>query len=176
MPKSCQDMEDIIRILIDMLYAKNVEFDIIMDTVRKAHYCIFCMQHYKGCDCDFSKVAISSDSECSNHSTRSSSSIDDDYTSSELESEKSESGSESKSENGSESGSESKSENGSESEESESESSESESSDESPRNKEDDIFINNIIHKNMSPMNIKLDDPASSSSEESGSEGDSESE
>ncbi len=170
MPKSCQDMEDIIRILIDMLYAKNVEFDTIMDTVRKAHYCIFCMQHYKGCDCDFSKVAISSDSECSNHSTRSSSSIDDDYTSSELESEKSESGSESKSENGSESGSESKSENGSESEESE-----SESSDESPRNKEDDIFINNIIHKNMSPMNIKLDDPASSS-EESGSEGDSDSE
>lgn len=167
MPKSCQDMEDIIRILIDMLYAKNVEFDTITDTVRKAHYCIFCMQHYKGCDCDFSKVAISSDSECSNHST----SIDDDYTSSESEeSEKSESGSE-KSESGSESksGSE-KSESGSESEESESEESESES----PRNKEDDIFINNIINKNMSPMNIKLDDPASSS-EESGSEGDSES-
>lgn len=163
MPKSCQDMEDIIRILIDMLYAKNVEFDTITDTVRKAHYCIFCMQHYKGCDCDFSKVAISSDSECSNHST----SIDDDYTSSESEksesgSEKSESGSESKS--GSEK-SESGSESGSESEESESE---------SPRDKEDDIFINNIINKNMSPMNIKLDDPASSS-EESGSEGDSES-
>ena len=166
MPKSCQDMEDIIRILIDMLYAKNVEFDTIMDTVRKAHYCIFCMQHYKGCDCDFSKVAISSDSECSNHST----SIDDDYTSSESEesdeSEKSETGS-GKSESGSESKSQSeKSESGSESEDSESE---------SPRNKEDDIFINNIIHKNMSPMNIKLDDPASSS-EESGSEGDSESE
>ena len=166
MPKSCQDMEDIIRILIDMLYAKNVEFDTIMDTVRKAHYCIFCMQHYKGCDCDFSKVAISSDSECSNHST----SIDDDYTSSESESNESESNDSGKSE----SGSESKSENGSESEESESESSD-ESVDESPRNKEDDIFINNIIHKNMSPMNIKLDDPASSS-EESGSEGDSESE
>jgi hypothetical protein len=167
MPKSCQDMEDIIRILIDMLYAKNVEFDTIMDTVRKAHYCIFCMQHYKGCDCDFSKVAISSDSECSNHST----SIDDDYTSSESESgsEKSESGSEDDPEDKSES----KSEN-SESEESESESTDS-SVDESPRNKEDDIFINNIINKNMSPMNIKLDDPASSS-EESGSEGDSESE
>lgn len=165
MPKSCQDMEDIIRILIDMLYAKNVEFDTIMDTVRKAHYCIFCMQHYKGCNCDFSKVAISSDSE----SGKSTVSVDDDYTSSE--SEKNNSDSSEKSESESESGSESKSENGSESEESE-----SESSDESPRNKEDDIFINNIIHKNMSPMNIKLDDPASSSSEESGSEGDSESE
>ena len=165
MPKSCQDMEDIIRILIDMLYAKNVEFDTIMDTVRKAHYCIFCMQHYKGCDCDFSKVAISSDSE----SGKSTVSVDDDYTSSE--SEKNNSDSSDKSESESESGSESKSE----SKESESEESESESSDESPRNKEDDIFINNIIHKNMSPMNIKLDDPASSS-EESGSEGDSESE
>jgi hypothetical protein len=168
MPKSCQDMEDIIRILIDMLYAKNVEFDTIMDTVRKAHYCIFCMQHYKGCDCDFSKVAISSDSECEHSSNHSTVSVDDDYTSSE-----SESGSE-KSESGSEDDPEGKSE--SKSEKSNSEESESESTDESPRNKEDDIFINNIINKNMSPMNIKLDDPASSSSEESGSEGDSESE
>lgn len=157
MPKSCQDMEDIIRILIDMLYAKNVEFDTIMDTVRKAHYCIFCMQHYKGCDCDFSKVAISSDSECEH-----SSSVDDDYTSSESESE-------------SESGSDSAESKSDKSGKSNSQESESESEDDSPRNKEDDIFINNIINKNMSPLNIKLDDPASSS-EESGSEGDSESE
>lgn len=83
MTKSCEDMEDIIRILVDMFDNMNVDFNTVMLKVRDKNYCLFCMQHYRHCKCDFANVTISSDSEDdqSSHDTT------DDYTSSECETE-----------------------------------------------------------------------------------------
>ena len=100
MTKSCEDMEDIIRILIDMFDNMNVDFNTIMMKVRDKHYCLFCMQHYRRCKCDFANVAISSDSENNNSSVNST--TDEEYTSSESE-HCSEQGSEDSSSSGSES-------------------------------------------------------------------------
>jgi hypothetical protein len=169
MAKSCEDMEDIIRILIDMFDNMNVDFNTVMLKVRDKHYCLFCMQHYRRCKCDFANVAISSDSEDDNRSQHSTE--DEDYTSSE-------SGSVSESESGSDhrsSGnkshsdlSESESAKSSESESeilSESEKSKTNSEESSESESEDDKIINKII-SNSTLKKVVLDDPATTSESE----------
>jgi hypothetical protein len=169
MAKSCEDMEDIIRILIDMFDNMNVDFNTVMLKVRDKHYCLFCMQHYRRCKCDFANVAISSDSDgdSSQHSTE-----DEDYTSSE-----SDNGTHSETESESESGSDNKSHSDfSESESAKSSESESENSSESEKSKtnseessesgsEDDKIINKII-SNSTLKKVVLDDPATTSESE----------
>ena len=163
MTKSCEDMEDIIRILIDMFDNMNVDFNTVMIKVRDKHYCLFCMQHYRRCKCDFANVAISSDSEDNSlHSTE-----DEDYTSSE-----SDNGTNSESESGTESDSGSRSSgNKSHSDfsescsESESEKSEIHSNSESESESEDDKIINKII-SNSTLKKVVLDDPATTSESE----------
>ena len=155
MTKSCEDMEDIIRILIDMFDNMNVDFNTVMLKVRDKHYCLFCMQHYRHCKCDFANVAISSDSE-SEHSSANSS-TDEDYTSSESE-QSSSSGSKSEQSNDK-----------SHSDKSHSEFSEScsenESEEQSESESEDDKIINKII-SNLTLKKVILDDSASSSASE----------
>lgn len=149
MTKSCEDMEDIIRILIDILDNMNIDFNTVMLKVRDKHYCLFCMQHYRHCKCDFANVDISSDSESVHSFT------DDDYTSSESNhsSEKSHSNkysdfSESESEDNSESESEENSKCG--------------GNDKSESESEDDKIINNII-SNSTLKTVILDDKATTS-------------
>ncbi len=67
MNKDLEDLEDIIRILIDMLITNNVSKETIILELRKYHYCFDCRNHYRGCKCN-----ESSESE----------NIDDNYTSS----------------------------------------------------------------------------------------------
>ena len=67
------DLEDIIKILIDILENNNISKDVIRLELRKYHYCYDCLNHYRGCKCD----------EISNNSLNESSSYDDNYTSSE---------------------------------------------------------------------------------------------
>jgi hypothetical protein len=74
MPKNIDDMEDIIRILVDMLDNSHKSYEQVKLKLREHHYCITCMQHFKNCSCG----EKSSDSD----SSQSSSSINSDYTSS----------------------------------------------------------------------------------------------
>ncbi len=67
MNRDIEDLEDIIRILIDMLIINNISKDNIILELRKYHYCFNCRNHYRGCKCNES-------SESDN--------IDDNYTSS----------------------------------------------------------------------------------------------
>ncbi len=67
MNKDIEDLEDIIRILIDMLIINNVPKDTIILELRKYHYCFDCRNHFRGCKCG---------------ETSESESINDDYTSS----------------------------------------------------------------------------------------------
>ncbi len=67
MNRDLEDLEDIIRILIDMLITNNVSKETIVLELRKYHYCFDCRNHYRGCKCN-----ESSESE----------NIDDNYTSS----------------------------------------------------------------------------------------------
>lgn len=77
MPKDINDMEDIIRILVDMLDNAHVKYELVKLKLRENHYCITCMQHFKNCKCGDN----SSESESSQ-----SSSMSDDYTSSDMSS------------------------------------------------------------------------------------------
>uniref|UniRef100_A0A6C0HVJ3 Uncharacterized protein n=1 Tax=viral metagenome TaxID=1070528 RepID=A0A6C0HVJ3_9ZZZZ len=67
MNRDMEDLEDIIRILIDMLIINNVSKETIILELRKYHYCFDCRNHFRGCKCNES-------SESDN--------IDDNYTSS----------------------------------------------------------------------------------------------
>ncbi len=75
MNRDLEDLEDIIRILIDMLITNNVSKETIILELRKYHYCFDCRNHYKGCKCN-----ESSESE----------NVDDNYTSSIYSDEESE--------------------------------------------------------------------------------------
>lgn len=50
MQSRIDDLEDIIKILINMLEDK-VPKDIIKLELRKYHYCFDCKNHYRGCRC-----------------------------------------------------------------------------------------------------------------------------
>ncbi len=67
MNRDLEDLEDIIRILIDMLIINNVSKETIILELRKYHYCFDCRNHFRGCKCN-----ESSESDY----------VDDDYTSS----------------------------------------------------------------------------------------------
>ena len=70
MNKDIEDLEDIVRILIDMLINNNVSKETIVLELRKYHYCFDCRNHFRGCKCDESSK-LSEESE-----------NDDNYTSS----------------------------------------------------------------------------------------------
>jgi hypothetical protein len=63
------DMEDIIKLLIDMLDNNNISYDIVTLKLRDYHYCISCLQHFNRCKCD-------------ENNTDNSSEYDDNYSSS----------------------------------------------------------------------------------------------
>jgi hypothetical protein len=69
-------LEDIVKILIDMLLEKKVTHDEITLRLRQYHFCIYCLKHYRECSCD--------------DESSSSSSVLSDYTSSLAESDISE--------------------------------------------------------------------------------------
>ncbi len=62
-----EDLQDIIKILIYMLESNNISKEIIKLELRKYHYCLDCINHYRNCKCD---------------DTSDTSSVDDNYTSS----------------------------------------------------------------------------------------------
>ncbi len=76
-----EDLEDIIRILINTLENKDVSIEEIKLLLRTYHYCYDCMNHYRVCKC-----GESSDNDDTCESSESSESIDDKYTSSECNS------------------------------------------------------------------------------------------
>ncbi len=51
MNKDIKDLEDIIKILIDMLVSNNVSKETIILELRKYHYCFDCRNHFKCCKC-----------------------------------------------------------------------------------------------------------------------------
>ena len=61
--KNSEDLEDIIKVLIDLLEEKNVSLDKITLRLRENHYCINCKQHFNRCKCDESESPDSSESE-----------------------------------------------------------------------------------------------------------------
>jgi hypothetical protein len=73
-----EDLEDIIKILINILENNNVSKDNIKFELRKYHYCFDCNNHFRGCKCGEEDVKSEYES-CSI-------SIDDNYTSSEYSS------------------------------------------------------------------------------------------
>lgn len=52
MNRDMEDLEDIIRILIDMLIINNVSKETIVLELRKYHYCFDCRNHFRGCKCN----------------------------------------------------------------------------------------------------------------------------
>jgi hypothetical protein len=52
MNRDLEDLEDIIRILIDMLIINNVSKETIILELRKYHYCFDCKNHFRGCKCN----------------------------------------------------------------------------------------------------------------------------
>jgi len=52
MNRDLEDLEDIIRILIDMLIINNVSKETIILELRKYHYCFDCRNHFRGCKCN----------------------------------------------------------------------------------------------------------------------------
>jgi hypothetical protein len=73
MSNRIEDLEDIIKVLVDMLN-NFVPKEEIKLQLRKYHYCFDCMNHYRGCRCDESNESESSE-------------VDDNYTSSEASNE-----------------------------------------------------------------------------------------
>ena len=47
-----EDLEDIIRILIDMLINNNISKEEISLKLREYHYCFDCKNHYRNCKCN----------------------------------------------------------------------------------------------------------------------------
>ena len=52
MNRDLEDLEDIIRILIDMLIINNISKETIILELRKYHYCFDCRNHFRGCKCN----------------------------------------------------------------------------------------------------------------------------
>ena len=63
MVKNTEDMEDIIKLLIDLLDNVDIKYDVVTLKLREYHYCIKCMQHFRGCKCEFVSSSSSSSSE-----------------------------------------------------------------------------------------------------------------
>ncbi len=69
-----EDLEDIIKILVNMLENNNISKDNIKFELRKYHYCFDCNNHFRGCKCG---------EETNSEYETCSQSADDNYTSSE---------------------------------------------------------------------------------------------
>jgi hypothetical protein len=85
--KNTEDLEDVIKILIDLLKDKKISHDEITLKLRENHYCINCKQHFNRCKCDESE----SPSDLSDSSESPSDSYESDSPSDFSESESSES-------------------------------------------------------------------------------------
>jgi hypothetical protein len=72
-----EDLEDIIKILIDLLKMNKLTHDFIKLELRQYHYCYDCMNHFRSCKCGEDTSSISSNNDSSSDS------VDDNYTSSE---------------------------------------------------------------------------------------------
>ncbi len=72
-----EDLEDIIKILVNMLERNNISKDVIRLELRTYHYCSDCMNHYRGCKCDEESSESSSISESYDDSYISSSHSED---------------------------------------------------------------------------------------------------
>ena len=79
-----EDLEDIIKILIDLLKMNKLTPYFIKLELRKYHYCYDCMNHFRSCKCGEETSSNSSNSSNSNNNIDSAS-VDDTYTSSECE-------------------------------------------------------------------------------------------
>ncbi len=75
--KNPEDLQDIIKILIDLLKDKKISNDEITLKLRENHYCINCHQHFNRCKCDDSESPSDSESESDSES------ISDSYESTE---------------------------------------------------------------------------------------------
>ena len=81
-----EDLEDIIKILIDLFHNEGTPFDELKRKVSEHHYCLTCKKHFNRCKCDNSPSPTNSDvsdSESSDDNLSvSSSEVDDNYSSS----------------------------------------------------------------------------------------------
>jgi hypothetical protein len=80
-----EDLEDIIKILIDLFHNEGTPFDELKRKVAEHHYCLTCKKHFNRCKCDNSPSPTNSDvsdSESSDDLSVSSSEVDDNYSSS----------------------------------------------------------------------------------------------
>lgn len=81
-----EDLEDIIKILIDLFHNEGTPFDELKRKVAEHHYCLTCKKHFNRCKCDNSPSPTNSDVSDSDDSddnlSVSSSEVDDNYSSS----------------------------------------------------------------------------------------------
>jgi hypothetical protein len=81
-----EDLEDIIKILIDLFHNEGISFEELKVKIAEQHFCLSCKKHFNRCKCDNSPSPTNSDvsdseSESDNLSV-SSSEVDDQYSSS----------------------------------------------------------------------------------------------
>jgi len=76
MESRIDDLEDIIKILINLLKINKLTDYFIKLELRKYHYCYDCMNHFRSCKCG---------EKSSDDSDNDDESVDDNYTSSECE-------------------------------------------------------------------------------------------
>jgi hypothetical protein len=83
-----EDLEDIIKILIDLFHNEGLSFDELKTKVAEQHFCLSCKKHFNRCKCDNSPSPTNSDAsdksdeESSDNLSVSSSEVDDNYSSS----------------------------------------------------------------------------------------------
>ena len=84
-----EDLEDIIKILIDLFHNEGISFDELKAKVAEQHFCLTCKKHFNRCKCDNSPSPTNSDvssdssnSESEDNLSVSSSEVDDNYLSS----------------------------------------------------------------------------------------------
>lgn len=78
MVKDTDDMEDIIKLLTDLLLNANISIDYIKTKFNEFHYCIDCMQHFNRCHCDMEDNNTSDDESNKSYNYTSSEGIDSD--------------------------------------------------------------------------------------------------
>ncbi len=81
-----EDLEDIIKILIDLFHNEGTSFDELKRKVAEQHFCLTCKKHFNRCKCDNSPSPTNSDvsdsDDSSDNLSVSSSEADDNYSSS----------------------------------------------------------------------------------------------
>ncbi len=78
-----EDLEDIIKILVDLFHNEGISFEELKTKVAEQHFCLSCKKHFNRCKCDNSPSPTNSDvSESSDNLSVSSSEVDDNYSSS----------------------------------------------------------------------------------------------